>query len=141
MVVLDTDHMTPLEWSNRPDTQRLLARLDALAENEVVTSIVSYEEQVRGWMAYLAKARSLSDRIEGYRRLRRQLRNYCDIGILDFDEPAATSFQRLKQSRLRIGRNDMQIAAIVLVHDATLLTRNLTHFRQVSGLKVEDWTV
>jgi tRNA(fMet)-specific endonuclease VapC len=141
VVVLDTDHMTMLEWSGRPDTERLRARLDELGEGRVVTTIISYEEQVRGWMAYLAKARSLADQIERFRRLRGQLRNYCDVEILDFDEIAATMFQRLKQSRLRIGTKDLQIAAIVLVHDATLLTRNLADFRRVRGLKVEDWTM
>jgi tRNA(fMet)-specific endonuclease VapC len=35
---------------------------------------------------------------------------------------------------------DLKIAAIVLSHDATLLSRNLMDFRKVPGLKVEDWT-
>ena len=34
---------------------------------------------------------------------------------------------------------DLKIASIVLVHDATLLSRNLRDFRQVPGLRVEDW--
>jgi tRNA(fMet)-specific endonuclease VapC len=36
---------------------------------------------------------------------------------------------------------DLKIAAIVLAHDATLLSRNLSDFRKVPGLKVEDWTL
>ena len=31
------------------------------------------------------------------------------------------------------------IASIALVHQATLVTRNLRHFRQVPGLKVVNW--
>jgi predicted nucleic acid-binding protein len=58
-----------------------------------------------------------------------------------FDERAATEFQRLRRSRLRIGTMDLKIAAIVLAHDATLLSRNLSDFRKVPGLKVEDWTL
>lgn len=108
---------------------------------QVATTIISYEEQLRGWLAYLAKARSLAQQIEAYRRLRSQLHNYCRVKILDFEETAATRFQHLKRARLRIGTKDLQIAAIVLAHDATLLSRNTSHFSRVPGLKVEDWTV
>ncbi len=36
---------------------------------------------------------------------------------------------------------DLKIAAIVLTHDATLLSKNLSDFRKVPGLKVADWTL
>jgi tRNA(fMet)-specific endonuclease VapC len=35
---------------------------------------------------------------------------------------------------------DLKIAAIVLAHDATLLTRNQKDFSQIQGLKIEDWS-
>jgi len=60
--------------------------------------------------------------------------------VLEFDEAAAAEFQRLKQSRLRIRTTDLKMAAIALTHDATLLSRNLSDFRHVPALKVEDWT-
>jgi tRNA(fMet)-specific endonuclease VapC len=36
---------------------------------------------------------------------------------------------------------DLKIAAIVLAHDATLLSKNFSDYRKVPGLKVADWTV
>jgi tRNA(fMet)-specific endonuclease VapC len=36
---------------------------------------------------------------------------------------------------------DLKIAAIALATDATLLSRNLTDFGKVPGLRVEDWTL
>ncbi len=36
---------------------------------------------------------------------------------------------------------DLKIAAIVLANDSMLLSRNLSDFRKIPGLKVEDWTV
>jgi tRNA(fMet)-specific endonuclease VapC len=140
MVVLDTDYVSLMEWANSPEAQKLPPRLEQLEAKELATTIISYEEQTRGWLSVLAQSPSIVQRIQAYRRLEKQLANYCKMIVLAFDERAATEFQRLRQARLRIGTMDLKIAAIVLSHDATLLSRNLVDFRKVPGLKVEDWT-
>ena len=82
----------------------------------------------------------MTQQMEAYRRLRRQLENYCRTPVLTFDEQAAVTLQRLRRARIRIGTMDLKIAAITLSHDATLLSRNLADFRQVPSLQVENWT-
>jgi tRNA(fMet)-specific endonuclease VapC len=141
MFLLDSDHMSLLERAESPEGSRLRARLQGIPTHERTTTIVSFEEQARGWLAYLSKASSIGHQIEAYRRLKRQLDTYCAMAIVTFDEHAAAEFQRLRQARLRIGTMDLKIAAIVLSHDATLLSRNLVDFRKVPGPKVEDWTI
>ncbi|MGC8641919.1 MAG: type II toxin-antitoxin system VapC family toxin [Isosphaeraceae bacterium] len=69
------------------------------------------------------------------------LLSFRNILVLDFDEGAAVKYQQLRRSRLRVGTMDLKIAAIVLIHDATLLTRNPSDFRKVPDLKVADWTL
>jgi tRNA(fMet)-specific endonuclease VapC len=140
MVILDTDHMSVLERREQPSLGSLLHRLASLPPADVVTTVVSYEEQMRGWMAYLARARSMAQQITAYGRLLAHLENYRRIPVLGFDEAAAIVFQRLRRSRLRIGTMDLKIAAIVLAREATLLSRNLDDFRQIPDLHVEDWT-
>ena len=54
---------------------------------------------------------------------------------------AADILVNLRRRRLRIGTMDLKIAAIVLSHQATLLSRNLVDFSQVPGLSIEDWTL
>jgi len=139
MFVLDTDHMSVLEWDNEGSAP-LRERLADLDPDEVATTIVSYEEHMRGWMAYIARARTVAQQVEGYKRLRRHLENYRQVPILDFDEDSAREFQRLRRARIRIGTMDLKIAAIVLVRNATLLSRNRGDFEKVPGLVVEDWT-
>ena len=139
MVVLDTDHVSLLDRVPAEASRRLQSRLDALPPDEVVVTIISFEEQTRGWMAYLAKARTVADQVEAYRRLRRHLHNYSRMSVIEFDEPAATRYQQLR-ARVRIGSMDLKIAAIVLSRGATLLSRNLADFGKVPGLKVEDWS-
>ena len=139
MFVLDTDHMSLLEWGGEGSAV-LRERLADVDSDGVATTIISYEEQMRGWMAYLARARSTEQQLAAYQRLRRHLENYRQIAILDFDRPAAAEVQRLHRARIRIGAMDLKIAAIVLSRDATLLSRNLVDFARVPGLKVEDWS-
>lgn len=141
MFVLDTDHLTFLEHGQSGEAERLRMRLSGLGDAEIAVTIVSFEEQTRGWLAYLARARTLTQQVEAYARLRRMLENYRLIPLLDFDATAAVEFQRLSRARVRIGTMDLKIAAIALAHDATLITRNVSDFRKVSGLRVEDWTV
>jgi tRNA(fMet)-specific endonuclease VapC len=140
MVVLDTDHLSVLERSDQPGSGALRAQLADFPPTEVVMTIISYEEQLRGWMAYLARARSVAHQVEAYRRLLQHLDNYHRIPVLAFDEAVAVAFQQLRRARLRIGTMDLKIAAIAVSRDATLLSRNLADFRQVPGLQVEDWT-
>jgi tRNA(fMet)-specific endonuclease VapC len=140
MFVLDTDHMTLLEWGSGAVGQRLHERIRALPEGEVVTTIITFEEQTRGWLAFQARARTLDQQVNAYRKLKRHLDTYLEIQVLEFDAEAAAEFERLKQARIRIGTMDLKIAAIALAHDATVLTRNLKDFTRVPGLRVEDWT-
>ena len=139
MFILDTDHMSALEWGSGAVGQRLIARLDALRVGEAATTIVTFEEQTRGWLSVLARSRSLDEQVEAYRRLKRTLKNYLAIEALDFDAAAPAEFQKLRGLRLRVGTMDLKIAAIALSHGA-MLTRNRGDFEQVPGLQVEDWT-
>lgn len=58
MYILDTDHFSLVEWGSGTIGQRLHERIRALPEDEVVTTIITDEEQTRGWMAQAARART-----------------------------------------------------------------------------------
>ena len=137
---MDTDHVSLLEWGSGAIGQRLHERIRALPEDEVATTIISFEEQTRGWLAFLARTRTIEQQVNAYRKLKRHLNTYCEMDVLEFDVEAATEFQRLKQSRIRIGTMDLKIAAIALTRKATVLTKNMKDFSRVPGLNVEDWT-
>jgi tRNA(fMet)-specific endonuclease VapC len=141
MVILDTDHITLVERSDSQLGAKLRTRLERIPAQDLMLTIISFEEQTRGWLAQIAKARALTQQVVAYQRLRRHLEIYRYAIILDFDDAAAVTFQRLRSQRIRIGSFDLKIAAIAIAHDATLLSRNLADFRKVPGLKVEDWTM
>ena len=95
---------------------------------------------MRGWLAQLAKARTMAQQVAAYSRLSRHVRTFREVPLLEFDERAAVEYQRLRKLHPRTGSMDLKIAAIVLVHDATLLTRNVADFSGIRGLTIEDWT-
>lgn len=140
MYVLDTDYLSLILRAESNLGNQIRHRMQNIGLSEFATTIANYEEQTRGWLAFAAKTNNLAQLIEAYRRLHRHLSLYCSIQILDFDELAATQFQALKAAKLGVGTMDLRIAAIVLAHGATLLSRNLQDFQRVPGLNVEDWT-
>jgi tRNA(fMet)-specific endonuclease VapC len=95
---------------------------------------------MRGWLNVLAKAKTIADEIRAYERLVAQMRNYCSMNVLTFSAHAATKFQELRRTKIRIATMDLKIASTALAHKATLVTRNWRDFVKVPGLKLEDWT-
>lgn len=138
MYILDTDHMSILDRGREP-ARKLLTKLAGVAPSLVATTIVTYEEQTRGWLSYIAKASSLSAQIIAYRKLEKHITNYRMIPIMGFDERAGQMFQELRKNYPRLGSMDLKIAAITVTNNAVLLTRNLLDFGQIANLKVEDW--
>jgi tRNA(fMet)-specific endonuclease VapC len=140
MVVLDTDVLSLLQRQQGDRYTRLETRL-ATCNEEVYVTIVSFEEQMRGWMASCANARTPEQYETAVRRLNELRLDFENRAVLLFYKPAVLEFKRMKQLKVRIGTMDLRIAAIALASAATLVSMNLRDFQQVPGLKVEDWTV
>lgn len=137
MLVLDTDHLSELEVSS-PAGLRLLARMDKAHDDAVITA-VTCEEQLRGWLAEIRRYTQPRKQIAAYARLIRNVESHARWPILLMDEESVTVFESLEKKLLRVGTNDLKIAAIALAHDATLLTRNSVDFSKVPSLKYENW--
>ena len=88
-------------------------------------------------MLLLGKA----ERVLAYRRLQRGQAFYQQMTCLPFDEVAATIFDQLNAQKIRIGTNDLAIAAITLSVSGILVTRNTVDFQRVPNLVLEDWTL
>jgi tRNA(fMet)-specific endonuclease VapC len=139
IVLLDTDHISIVQYKG-PAAETLARRLAELPSGAGRVSIVSFQEQVRGWLAYLHRARKREQILKGYSNLQELLRYYRAQVVLPFDDSAMDEFLRLQQQRIRIGTNDLRIAAIAKAKGVKLLSRNLRDFRVVPGLDVEDWS-
>ena len=73
-------------------------------------------------------------------------RQFIDLfPTLAFNDEAALIFGQIRADLQRqgqpIGPYDIQIAAIALVNDLTLVTHNTREFSRVNGLKLADWEI
>jgi tRNA(fMet)-specific endonuclease VapC len=139
MIILDTDHLSLLDRDNLTGLA-LGERLSEVVGEPVFVTIITYEEQTRGWLTYVAKANTPEKQVEAYRRLHRHIETFQAIPILDYDEHCARRFESLRRAGVRIGSMDLKIAAVAMVNDALLFSRNLVDFNKVAGLRVEDWS-
>jgi tRNA(fMet)-specific endonuclease VapC len=87
-VVLDTDHLSVLQWQEQPACDRLLARLDRLPPDDIATTIVSFQEQVEGWLVYLRRARKPGEVVRAYAKLEGVWRSFLKMSVLSFTEEA-----------------------------------------------------
>ncbi len=139
MIILDTDCLSLLERQTGKDYLRLQAKLDEFPSDEIVTTIITYEEQMRGWMSYLAKMRSIDEQVFAYETLKQYFDYFKTLTVIDFDKNAAEIFKDLK-SKFRIGTMDLKIASIAISRNAILVSRNLRDFEDIPNLVVKDWT-
>jgi tRNA(fMet)-specific endonuclease VapC len=105
----------------------------------IAVPIVAAEEQLRGWLAQIHRVRQPHDQIVPYIRLAKLIDFFREWQIVHWNEPAADTFVNLRKQRIRIGTQDLKIAAIALANDALLLSANLRNFNKVPLLRVEDW--
>jgi tRNA(fMet)-specific endonuclease VapC len=138
--LLDTDHLSILQGQEQPACDRLLARLDRLAPDDIATSIISFQEQLQGWQAFLNRAKKPEHVVLAYAKLEEVLRSFLKMNVLSFGADAQAEYEQLRRRCPRLQTMDLRIASVALVTGATLLTRNLRDFCRVPGLTIEDWT-
>jgi len=136
LYVLDTDvvgfasqqHPAVLQWiRNLPP------------EDSVVTTIITFGEDLGGWLPACRRASGGVGRSQAYARLQRGLDFYRQWVCLPFDAAAAEIFDQLRSQKLRIGTNDLAIAAIALSVKGILVTRNMVDFQRIPDLLLKDW--
>ena len=138
--LLDTDHLTLLQ-KRSPRTKAFYRRIQGVSPDDIAVSIVSYQEQVLGWMAEVNAARSAEKIVECYERLNQLRVAFERMNVLDFDVAAQARFELLRPQCRTVGTLDLRIASIALTTNSILLTRNTADFERVPDLQFEDWTI
>jgi tRNA(fMet)-specific endonuclease VapC len=112
-----------------------------LPDPDVGITIITKVEVLRGRMDYLLKAETGVELLKAQELLFRTEELLNQLLVVPMSQAASEQFDRLRATpKLRkIGRADLLSASIALANRATLVTRNLRHFRQIPGIRVVNW--
>ena len=88
MFILDTDHISLFQRRDPAVSARVLATPAV----ELATTVVTVEEQLRGRMARVRRARSDAEVVRAYHNLLATFLYFQTIMIIVFDEQAQTIF-------------------------------------------------
>jgi tRNA(fMet)-specific endonuclease VapC len=105
--------------------EALRRRVAACDDGDIVTSSIAYAEVAYG---------SVRGKPPAFEKLQAFIE---EVPVLEFDYKAARAYATLSVKRASF---DRLIAAHALSHDLIVVTDNETHFADVPGLKVENWT-
>jgi tRNA(fMet)-specific endonuclease VapC len=112
----------------------VLARVKAAAPEDLAASALTEMEVAYGLLLNPKLARRLKPVMDAF---------FGTIRVLPYDrkavEATATTRANLKRRGRPIGAYDVLIAGTALAHELILITSNVREFRQVEGLRVEDW--
>jgi tRNA(fMet)-specific endonuclease VapC len=122
------------------DDPKVTAHVARCVPDEVAMTIVSVEEQLSGWYTLLRRARTAKELVPVYHRMSEAVRSFAKLPVLTFTDSAARIYEQLRAQKRRTGRMDLRIAAIVLAHNAAIVSRNVDDFRDIEGLDVLDWS-
>ena len=114
-------------------SQSVREKLSATNANDIYVCAIVKAELFYGAMRSNNPQRSLAN----------QQRFLNLFTSLPFDDDVALIYGNIRahlaQQGTPIGSNDLQIAAIALKHDLTLVTHNTREFQRVPKLPLEDW--
>jgi len=137
VLILDTDTLSLLHAGH----ERVVEHMERIDPAEVAITIITKIEVLRARYEFILEAANGEELLRAQRWLIHSQHLIDELPLALITGDAAAQFDRLSKIKKlkKIGRADLLIASIALANGATLVTRNLRHFRQVPHLEVENW--
>ena len=137
MTILDSNVVSAL--MNDPPEEKVVAWLDGQARNSIWTTSITVFE-IRSGLEIMAAGKRQTRLSELFERILDRFQQRIAV----FDTEAArlaASLTALRRNNGRTGElRDTMIAGIVLANRASLATRNVAHFADISATVVNPWS-
>ena len=87
-VILDTNIISLLREDDAPMSSRIVRKMKQLPASEIWTTVVSYQEQLKGWLAEINRPRNDRHLLSAYLALQNTLITFSRFPVMPFDESA-----------------------------------------------------
>ena len=135
MFLFDTNICSYLISSTEPYSQNILGHLTRYGKKDIFISSITVAEMFYG----------IENSTQKELNLKLMGDFISNFGVLDFTSKNAASYGKIrlemKNKNRRIGDMDMLIAAVALSNDLVLVTNNEKDFKDISKLRMENWSV
>lgn len=135
--ILDTDHVSLFQRRNT----FIVQRVNSVKFEEMAITIITAEEQLRGRFNVIRNSSSSDKLVLAYANFQANLEFLKTVNLLQFTEAAGNIYTELVKQKIRVGTQDLRIAAITLSVNGVLVTRNWKDFEKVPNLRLEDWSI
>lgn len=135
--ILDTDCYSLIQRGNPQITDRI----QQIDPSQIYITIITVQEQIKGRFKNIDEAKNSPKLIVSYGWLQKTISDFNRLSILPFDEKAYLHYDRFRAQQLRVGSQDLRIAAITMANEGILVTRNRHDFKKIPNLSMIDWTL
>ncbi|MFM6009061.1 MAG: type II toxin-antitoxin system VapC family toxin, partial [Dolichospermum sp.] len=108
--ILDTDHVSLFQHRN----PFIVQRVNSVKFEEIAITIITAEEQLRGRFNVIKNVSSSDKLVLAYANFQANLEFLKSINLLEFSETASNIYTELVKQKIRVGTQDLRIAAITL---------------------------
>ena len=138
MIAFDTDVLSEILLGHEEYSQRAAA----IPPAEQAVPLIVIEELLRGRLNAIRKAESRKLRLtlpRAYALFAETLHAVRGLIVLSYTPGADALVREWRKQKLRVGTQDLRIAATCIDANATLVSRNRRDFEMIPGLSVEFW--
>jgi len=140
MFVLDNDTLTLVLHGNA----KIIRRIESVPPYDIWLPAIAIEEQFRGRLAVLNRLdpKQKSDSLklpQAYDVLLQTQRQLALYQVLPYTAEMEALYQSWPASVKRLGTRDCRIAATAIVLGFTVITCNLSHYRPIPKVDMDDW--
>ena len=122
--------------------ESFLNKLSDIPAQDQVVPIIVIEEIIRGRLNIIRRAESGSATLSlerAYALFERTFKDFHNLEVLPYTRDADALVKHWRGQKIRLGTNDLRIAAICQSHGATLVSRNRRDFDRIPDLDVKYW--
>jgi tRNA(fMet)-specific endonuclease VapC len=138
MIAFDTDVLTEILLGNAAFVQR--ASTIPIADQ--CLPVIVIEEIMRGRLNIIRQAEGGRVSISvsnAYELFEHTFTDFRRVHVLSYTSAAEALYQEWRGQGIRTATHDLRIAALCVIHSATLISRNRRDFENLPGLSVEFW--